>query len=139
MYEGPFGGLNLDRVGDLQAEYLHFNAKCNLAYAMFMQNKTEEAKHIIGEYIKEYTVLLENGNDYDSAAFAANAPRRFFEDTYALSQDQEYKDWVIEKEIQLTKLLQKYQSEDVKFVGENMYENRTYEELLAEYNYYGNE
>ncbi len=135
FYTGGFDSINLDKYIDWESTHLYFTAECNLAYALFMQGKTEEAKQVIENYIMEFSDMLENNRDNDNAGLNWSASMRFFDDTQALSMDKDYKDWVTEKEIEITKLYKSHvDAETAEVIGDNMYKNHTYEELFEEYN-----
>ena len=134
---GEYGFLALDIDANSNMDtYYKLMAESNLAYALFMQNKISEAKQITENYIQSLAKIIKEEKKSQTFSnktmMAVIAYRRFFIDSYALSKDDDYKSWVIEKENEITTMLKtEYSGQEEAY--DNFYHNQSYEELCENY------
>lgn len=142
LFKGDYIETNLDYGYDESWEYRNrFSVRCNLAYALFMQGRTEEAKQEAEEYIKEYSEMLKDCNSLMYAFVGEQTSEQFFGDTYALSDDEGYKAWVVLKEQEITSMLnaslranpELLKNSEAREYKDNDFINRSYDELVELY------
>ena len=146
IYEGPynyftgfktgyFGGENADQYYVAQKQLI----KGNVAYSLFLLGRVDEAKAYIETMIKD---LKSNPNYVSGRFFGIDrmAFLTYFSETNALSDDESYKAWVIEKEKELTDLYKKIDGGKGEVLSaelyntDNIFVNRSYEDIAKAYN-----
>ena len=148
MYKGPYYMSNLDLgYGEEWKALFRFSTLTDIAYAQLMQGKTDEAKKTVEKYIDEYRQILKEAEaspeslgpgpfDESAVVIGRDAIGQFFDDTHALSNDTEYKSWVVEKEKELSSLFNGFTFKGMdpadlsnNYYSENYYFNHSLEAL----------
>ena len=138
---GPYNYYTDYQYGENYSHYswhamIKKNIKSNVAYSLFVLGRVDEAKAYMEKLIEEY--MEDSGANY-------YYPRplgisQFLTETYALSNDESYKAWILEKEHEITAYLKNLSvsafyclsAED--YEKENFFVNRTFDEWVEIYN-----
>lgn len=162
IYEGPynyFTGFKSGFFGEESADaYCAARKqliKGNVAYSLFLLGRVDEAKDYIETMIKDFKSKpddAKNGfsgsdtmgftNEYFSRFLGIDrlAFLTYFSETSALSNDESYKAWVLEKEIEITEYLKDLDGGKGEILSpelyqtDNIFNNRSYEDIAKVYN-----
>ena len=162
IYEGPynyFTGFKTGYFGEENADQYYVAQKQlikgNVAYSLFLLGRVDEAKAYIETMIKDFKSKpddAKNGfsgsdtmgltNEYFSRFLGIDrlAFLTYFSETSALSNDESYKAWVLEKEIEITEYLKELDGGKGEILSpelyqtDNIFNNRSYEDIAKVYN-----